>query len=242
MSANSSLDFLNMIKGTGSFSDSKKVAPQSQKSISNKPNKPSKCTTDLSSNKEAESQFSNIIAVIDTETNWSGEVMSIGIVLASSDSFKCLDSKYYLIDPEFRKGGMYSDVLDIAKDVPKYKASRRTAMKDICDYLNKNNVGKIFAYNAKFDHAHLEELTEFEWYDIMRLAAYTQFNKSIPADAELCKSGQLKRGYSVENILRMLSGQVNYCETHNAIIDAMDELKIMELLGHSLSTYDCAKL
>jgi hypothetical protein len=41
----------------------------------------------------------------------------------------------------------------------------------------------------------------------------------------------------VEPILRMLSGNSNYCETHNAVLDALDELKIMQLLGHDLEKY-----
>ena len=32
-------------------------------------------------------------------------------------------------------------------------------------------------------------------------------------------------------------GEEDYCETHNAVIDARDELKIMELLGHDIDFY-----
>ena len=32
-------------------------------------------------------------------------------------------------------------------------------------------------------------------------------------------------------MLRLLSGQESYRETHNALYDAMDELEIMRLLG-----------
>ena len=42
--------------------------------------------------------------------------------------------------------------------------------------------------------------------------------------------------------MRMLSGEKNYREIHNAIYDAVDELRIVELLGHSLEKYDCAKI
>ena len=184
----------------------------------------------------------NTFAVIDTETNWYNEVMSIGIALADNSTFKCIGAKYYIIDPEYRKGGMYSEVLNIAKSIPKVVTSRQEAMDDIRKYLRSNGANSLYAYNAKFDYGHLEELSEFEWFDIMRLAAYKQFNSFIPVGAEVCKSGRLKKGYSVESILRMISGNVSYCETHNAVIDAMDELKIMELLGHNLDAYECARL
>ena len=70
----------------------------------------------------------------------------------------------------------------------------------------------------------------------MRLAAYKQFNSAIPADAECCKTGKLKRGYGVENILKML-GKENYMEIHNALTDAIDELEIVRLLGHPVDMY-----
>ena len=76
-----------------------------------------------------------------------------------------------------------------------------------------------------------------EWFDIMRLAAYRQHNPKIPCTAECFRTGRMKRGYGVEAMLRLLSGQRAYCETHNAIMDAFDELHIMCLLGHPLADY-----
>ena len=98
-------------------------------------------------------------------------------------------------------------------------------------------IGDVFAYNAAFDRNHLPELKHFSWYDIMRLAAYRQHNPKIPACADCCATGRLKRGYGVEPMLRLLSDNRSYHETHNAIYDAMDELEIMKLLHHNLSAY-----
>ena len=58
----------------------------------------------------------------------------------------------------------------------------------------------------------------------------------IPVSAECCKTGRLKRGYSVENIMRMF-GNSDYIESHNALLDARDELEIMRLLGYPIDTY-----
>ena len=181
-------------------------------------------------------------AVIDTETNWYDEVMSIGIALADSKTFKCVGAKYYIIDPEYRKGGMYSDVMNVVKSIPAEVMSREDALSGMAKWLNENRVTQLYAYNARFDKGHLQELCDFEWYDIMRLAAYKQYNKCIPKDAECCKTGRLKRGYAVEDILKMLSGDFSYSEVHNAVMDAIDELKIMELMGHPLDVYACGKL
>lgn len=42
------------------------------------------------------------IAVIDTETNWNDEVMSIGVVIANQ-KYKMMDSRYYIISPAYKK-------------------------------------------------------------------------------------------------------------------------------------------
>ena len=47
----------------------------------------------------------------------------------------------------------------------------------------------------------------------------------------------LKRGYGVEPMLRLLSGNGCYRESHNAILDARDELEIMRLLGYGPEAY-----
>ena len=36
----------------------------------------------------------------------------------------------------------------------------------------------------------------------------------------------MKRGYGVESMLRLLSGNCAYRETHNGLLDALDELKM----------------
>lgn len=237
MGFNSSLDFLDMIKNssdgmppkkattTGSSSDVKKiVAEVVNKSANIKP-----ATTD------------KVIAVIDTETNWHNQVMSVGVAIADAKSFKCVDTRYYVIDPECRVGGMYSSVMH-RRDLREIQGNRKGVMSDLNDYLRKSGVSKIFAYNAKFDYGHLTELSDFEWFDIMRLAAYKQYNSAIPESFECCKTGRLKTNYGVEPILRLLSKDRFYCETHNAVLDAMDELRIIELMGLEVEKYFCGKI
>ena len=55
-------------------------------------------------------------AVIDTETNWNDEVMSIGIAVADAGTKNKIDSLYYIIDPEYRVGGMYSGELRLDEE------------------------------------------------------------------------------------------------------------------------------
>lgn len=178
------------------------------------------------------------IAVIDTETNWYDEVMSIGMVVGEWGNLQPIDWKYYILDPECRSEGMYSDRLDLVDPKETMVTSREKAMEDLKTWLRELGVEKVFAYNARFDWGHLPELREFVWYDIMRLAAYRQYNPYISPCAECCSTGRLKRCYGVEPISRLLRQDPSYRETHNALLDAVDELKIMELLGASPVLYE----
>ena len=176
-------------------------------------------------------------AVIDTETNWADQVMSIGTVIADADTFELITAKYHILPIECEIGGMYYDTLFIETPAKPILCTRAEAIADLRAWFGQHEVRSIFAYNACFDRNHLPELRDFDWYDIMRLAAYRQYNPRIPANADCCSTGRLKRGYGVEPMLRLLSGNYTYHESHNALFDAMEELEIMCLLGHRLIEY-----
>lgn len=176
-------------------------------------------------------------AVIDTETNWADQVMSIGLVVADSDTFTALESHYFILPRECEIGGMYYDTLFLETPVPPMLCTRTEAIREMVTIFRRHGTHSLFAYNACFDRNHLPELRNCLWFDIMRLAAYIQYNPKIPPTADLCSTGRLRRGYGVEAMLRLLSGRTRYSETHNAYFDALDELEIMKLLGHPLSKY-----
>lgn len=181
-------------------------------------------------------------AVIDTETTWSDAVMSIGIVIAESVTFQLIDKRYYILTPFKNHGGMYTSALYVNNIKPDLECSREKAMKDLVQFLSAHNVTTMFAYNAAFDHRHLPELCHLDWHDIMRLAAYRQHNPKISSRDECYGTGRLKRGYGVESVYRMLSEDRKYCELHNALTDAIDELEIMRLLNHEIDRYALAKI
>lgn len=181
-------------------------------------------------------------AVIDTETTWSDAVMSIGVAISDFNTFRLSARRYYVLTPYKNDSGMYSHML-YTKDIrPDLECARDTAMDDLTRFLAAQEVDRIFAYNAAFDYQHLPELRGFAWYDIMKLAAYRQYNPCIPHCAPCFGTGRLKRGYGVESVYRMLSGDEAYCEQHNALADAVDELEIMRLLGHGAACYDATKI
>ena len=176
-------------------------------------------------------------AVIDTETNWSDQVMSIGTVIADGDTFEAIEAKYHILPIECQVGGMYEAALFIKTPVQPILCTRAEAIRELRAWFRQHDVHSLFAYNACFDRNHLPELRQFDWYDIMRLAAYRQHNPKIPATADCCTTGRLKRGYGVEPMLRLLSGSRTYRESHNAFFDALDELAILRLLNHRLTDY-----
>lgn len=177
-------------------------------------------------------------AVIDTETNWSDQVMSIGTVIADEHTFQIVEAKYHILPAECRVGGMYSSTLFLETPVKPIHCKRSEAIADLTRWFQQHGVRSIFAYNACFDRNHLPELRSYRWHDIMRLAAYRQYNHKIPPHADCCSTGRLKRGYGVEAMLRLLSENPAYHERHNAFFDAMEELEIMRLLGYPLSQYE----
>lgn len=176
-------------------------------------------------------------AVIDTETNWVNQVMSIGTVIADARTFRPVASKYHILPDACSVGGMYSGVLFLDTPVSPIQCSRLQAMEDLRRWLSGYSVSSLLAYNAGFDRNHLPELSGYLWRDILRIAAYTQHNPKIPAYAQCCSTGRLKRNYGVEPMLRLLSGNSAYRETHNALLDAMDELEIVRLLGRRIEDY-----
>lgn len=179
--------------------------------------------------------MSRRFAVIDTETNWNDEVMSIGVLIANSRNFNRTDSRYYILPQEEKVGGMYSDVMrETSHEI--LTGHRYDVVDDLKSLLYSNGVDDLFAYNASFDKRHLPELSDFSWHDIMKVAAYKQHNPHIPNHLPCCKTGRLKRGFGVEPMLKIL-GVENYCETHNAIIDARDELRIMKILDYEIDFY-----
>ena len=182
------------------------------------------------------------IAVIDTETNFDDEVMSIGIVVAEAGSYKPVDSLYLVLDPAYKRPAMYSLQLDSVRAGMRLVLPRKQALARTGDLLQAHQVRNLFAYNARFDKSHLPELGHYGWHDIMKIAAYRQYNSRIPAHVECCSTGRIKRGYGVQDVYRMLAGTRSYQEVHNALADAEDELAIMRMLGHDLQVYESARI
>lgn len=191
-----------------------------------------------------------LFAVVDVETTWSdvqrlkfGEkykdtVFSIGVIIADAKNFQIVRALYYVFEPECAENGKYQANLNMVPEDSICKCSREEAINNIRSILKEHRIERIFAYNASFDKKHVPELSDYLWHDIIKKAAYREENNLLSDDKfEFCASGRLKKGFGAQDIYRLMSGDRYYCETHNALFDAMDELYIMEKLGYAPSAY-----
>ena len=168
--------------------------------------------------------------------------MSVGIEIADAKTFRSVYRKYYILTPECRVGGMFSNVMELPLTCDKMVGSRAQVLEDMKKVFERYDIRSLFAYNAKFDQGHLPEINEVDWFDIMQVAAYRQYNPAIPHDAPCYKTGRLKHGCGVQSIYRLLSGNSRYYETHNALTDASDELEIMRMLDQPLEVFKYPKM
>ena len=68
-------------------------------------------------------------AVIDTETNWADQVMSIGTVIADADTFQPVAAKYHILTEECAVGGMFYDALFLDTPVKPILCTREEAIR-----------------------------------------------------------------------------------------------------------------
>ncbi|MBG0730784.1 hypothetical protein [Mycoplasma sp. 'Moose RK'] len=181
-------------------------------------------------------------AVIDIETNYENQIFSVGVVIADSTNFNLVDKRYWILENNLLVGGMYKHKI-LAPLPAEFKnetiriQTHKAMINQLIKFLNYYNVEDWFSY-TKFDFKYLPELHNlFKYNDISLAAKSKKFNKHIPSNAETSKNGNLKKGWNVEHMYRMVSKDEHYVETHNALLDAIDELRIMKFLELDFKTF-----
>lgn len=185
-------------------------------------------------------------AVIDIETNYKDKIFSIGVVIADNTNFNLVDKRYWIVKNNLLFGGIYIDSISAPLPIEfKNEIIELDTHKEmICQLINflKNHSIKDWYSYTKFDFRYLPELHDlFNHYDISLVARSKKFNDYIPANAKTHKNGNLIRGWGMEDIYRMVTKDECYVETHNALLDAIDELKIMKLLELDIKTFQTLK-
>ena len=93
----------------------------------------------------------NKFLVIDTETTWENESMSIGAVIADSETMCPIEKRYYIIDPTYRNGGKFSFVLMHTRADKPMICTRSKAMSDLLERGTNHIMQQVFAYNASIE-------------------------------------------------------------------------------------------
>lgn len=176
------------------------------------------------------------------ETKYKDTAFSVGIVIADSNTLQPVYAKYFILMPECEENGMFKECLRIAPIEITKECSREECMQELKDAFFKYNIEDIFGYNISFDYQHLKGLEKYKWYDIASKAAYLGENPFLNKEnGSYYETGRLKKGYGVESMFKLVTGDTGYRETHNAIFDAIDELVIMQKLDYKPSEYPVKK-
>lgn len=173
--------------------------------------------------------------VVDTETTYQRKLMTVGAVVAD-ENFDVKNKIYLMSFGAYMQGGLYKDRVYKTALCPN-KMHTSEMLETIKKFYDDNGCEMVFAYNAPFDKNLLTSLPSDKWCDIMKIAAYKQFNPYLPADEEYYGTGRLKKDYNAQRIFRLLSGNKNYEEMHNAYQDACDELGIMAMMKVPIDVY-----
>ena len=82
-------------------------------------------------------------ALIDTETTWSGVIMTVGVLIVKSDTFDVVDYRYYIVKESLREGGMFDYIVHM-KGIEEETISIKKIEIAICEYLAEKKVTSIF--------------------------------------------------------------------------------------------------
>lgn len=181
----------------------------------------------------------DFFAIIDTKTNYYGNAISIGVVVVNSH-FEIQQAQYYLIPEELIHDHNHKDDFDIIHVYKTYFGRLFDCENHIRTLMNQYNITNIYAYNAFYVKKSLPEMNNYNWFDIAKVATYKQYNHELPLDADYDENGQLLR-YAMKNVIELMMKTYYKCVNH-ALYNALDELKIMKLIGLPIEKYSHTKI
>lgn len=199
-------------------------------------------------------EISNCVAVIDVETTWHDEVMSIGAVIVDTrDKYRILDVAYWLVSPFCYQPAMFSGAIELSMvkessffyqkgncildSVTETEDTFENCIAGLKALLDRYYVSSCFAYNGHFDKRHLLDLDGVVWFDLVvpftsyDLNPYLSSEKIPGENLGFGKAGvRLVKEYSFFDIMRHIPGCKRYRETHNGCVDAFEEAMAMQMM------------
>lgn len=171
--------------------------------------------------------YGSYIAIIDTETGdtiyQNDTLVSFGIIILNP-MLQVVQTFYSKVKNN-ASYIMYEKGLYMGTDTPVCTTNK--AIDIIHQFLKHYRIQQLMAYNAPFDRNVLQRnglSRQVDWFDLMPPARNIQTNRHITPDMKLFSTGNLRKGYSVDKMLKYV---LNVSETHNAMVDALDESLIL---------------
>lgn len=183
----------------------------------------------------------DIIAIIDAKLNFIDEIISIGIAIVDAKTFEIKTAEYFLVPEELIIDGFNNGNITIAHTYQTYFGAHKDIENHIRKLLNQYNITNIYTFNGKFIYSKLTGLQKYHWYDIMKVAAYKQYNYKLPDNLMFNDQGRLLYKCNIKDLMEILTKTYFYYTNH-ALYDVLDETKMMKLLDLNINVYDCAKM
>ena len=107
--------------------------------------------------------------------------------------------------------------------------------------LNKYKITNIYTYNGIFIFKKLPGLKQYHWYDIIKVAAYKQYNYKLLDNLPFREDGRLLCNCSIKEIMQILTKTYFYYTDH-ALYDTFDIARIMSLINLPIEQYSFSKI
>ncbi len=178
------------------------------------------------------------IAIISVKTNSMGHAIAIGVAVIDANQWQLQQAQYYIISDELLCYYTYDNIY-LSHVYKSYFGKLGDVENHIRKTLTKYQITNIYAYNAQFVCKTCPGLHMYYWYDIMKIAAYKQYNSYLPSNIDYLDNGRIKYKYNIPHIMEYLN--ISYFRyVDHALYDVLDELRIMKTLNININTYDIA--
>jgi len=184
------------------------------------------------------------VIILDSECSMRRDLKEVSWIICNLDGDIVKQQGYYQpkveLFPKYNetigKLSLYENLQGFITPVECFNPVSALLLRDIEEF----NIQKVLCYNAQFDRGLLLEnnftIPDYLWGDLMtpiiETVVHTPQYQLWSQRNKICtEKGYYS--YSAENIYKYLTQQVNYQETHVAILDCFIELQIYKFLRKS---------
>ena len=196
---------------------------------------------DIEKTPDIQQENLDVIAIIDAKLNFIDEIISIGIAIVDAKTFKVKTAEYFLVPEELIIDGFNNDNITIAHTYQTYFGAHKDIENHIRKLLNQYNITNIYTFNGKFIYRKLAGLQKYHWYDIIKVAAYKQYNYKLPDNLMFNDQGRLLYKCNIKDLMEILTKTYFYYTNH-ALYDTLDIARMMSLIDLPIEQYGFSKI